>query len=312
MRKNALTVNNGLSLSQAQSISNLCNQRAREIDVILDGINNCSKTVTVNGKDLNIMIGKKIPENTLELLLEKSELHACQAFLMENIKAKDTMIKEMQKAKADLSSIVIPEKPAVANAAPLLLREVTEEWGWEQLTASELAKYYEVEAFASHIGQFIHNGSTLDTLRKELPKIAPVEWMTIEDGKKTPVTVTTHHTSTQLLDLHEKLATEHRKYEQDVNYIKAKVKNLVTEENARIAKINAETQISIQKQNNDNQLAYDTQMKAANEQLRTIQMSFEKTRQETIKQIATMRISVDSRFQKVIDIFLGKLNPEKV
>jgi hypothetical protein len=311
MRKNALTVNDGLSLSQAQSISNLCNQRAREIDTTLEGINNCSKSVAVDGNSLNIMVGKKIPSNVLELLLEKSELHGCQAFLMENIKAKDLMIKEMQKSKADISSVEIPEKPVVLNAAPVLLREVSEEWGWEQLTSADLAKYYEAEAYAAHIGQFIHAGSTLDNLRKELPRIVPVEWMTIVEGKKSPVKVTVHHTSAELLEIHEKLAAEHRKYEQVVNYYKAKVKNLVTEENARIAKLNADVQHNIQKQNNDNQLVYETGVKAANEKIRTIQLDYEKLRQDEIKKIASMRISVDARFQKVVDIFLEKLEPEK-
>lgn len=311
MRKNALTVNNGLSLSQAQSISNLCNQRAREIDTILEGVNNCSKEIEVGGKTLQIMVGKALPSNVLELLVEKSELHACQAFLMENIKAKDLMIKDMVKAKADISSVEIPEKPAIINPAPFLLREVTEEWGWEQLTANELAEYYEAEAFAAHIGQFIHADSTLDRLRKELPRIAPVEWMTIEEGKKSPVTVKTHHSSSYLLEVHETLATEHRKYEQIVNYFKAKVKNLVTEENARIAKLNAEVQHNTQKKNSDNQLEYETLQKAANEQIRTIQMDFEKTRQEEIKRIASMRILVNKRFQKVIDMFINKLKTEE-
>lgn len=311
MRKNALTVNNGLSLSQAQSISNLCNQRAREIDTVLDGVNNYSKSVVVNDKTLTILVGKPIPTNVLELLVEKAELHACQAFLMENIKAKDLMLKDMQKAKADVSVVEIPERPQILNASVFLLREVTEEWGWEQLTSAELARYYEAEAFAAHIGQFIHNGSVLDNLRRELPRVAPIEWMTIEDGKKTPVTVEVHHSSSQLLEIHESLAAEHRKYEQDVNYFKAKVKNLVTEENARIAKLNADVQHDIQKKNADTQLEYETKLKAANEKIKVIQMDFEKTRQDEIKKIASMRIAVDARFQKVVDIFLNKLAPEQ-
>ena len=46
-KKNSLTSNKGLSLSQAQSISNLCNQRAREIESKLNGVNNYSKSVAV-------------------------------------------------------------------------------------------------------------------------------------------------------------------------------------------------------------------------------------------------------------------------
>lgn len=45
MKKHSLKVNNGLSISQAQSISNLCNQRAEEINQEISSINNFSKSV---------------------------------------------------------------------------------------------------------------------------------------------------------------------------------------------------------------------------------------------------------------------------
>ena len=92
MKKNSLTPNKGLSLSQAQSISNLCNQRAREITANLAGINNFSKIVDTGKKKLTIVNGKPLPENIIALLTEKAELHACQAFLMENIKLKEFLL----------------------------------------------------------------------------------------------------------------------------------------------------------------------------------------------------------------------------
>ena len=39
---------NGLSMSQAQSISNLCNQRAVEIDNTVDNFNVIAKTLTID------------------------------------------------------------------------------------------------------------------------------------------------------------------------------------------------------------------------------------------------------------------------
>ena len=48
-------------MSQAQSISNLCNQRALEIQRELDSYNVCSKSIRVNGEDysLEIDMGKE-------------------------------------------------------------------------------------------------------------------------------------------------------------------------------------------------------------------------------------------------------------
>ena len=313
MKKNSLTANKGLSLSQAQSISNLCNQRASEISAVLNGINNYEKTVDVDTKKdtktHTLIVGKPIPENVVDLITEKSELHACQAFLMENIKAKDNMLKEAKSATVDISEIEVPEKPKFISPLVKMSSEVKEEWGWEQLNVSEINEYVEAEAFAAHIGQFIHEGKPLDVLRKELGKgINPVEWMTIVDGVKSPVLVKTHHTTEQLLGIHENLAKIHREKEQRVNYFKAKVKNLVTIKNAEIAKNNADAQNEAEKINNDAQVTFDTAMKAVSEKIMSIQYEFEKIRQENIKNIAAMRIEIDGRFQKTIDLFLSKLS----
>lgn len=309
MRKNSLATS-GLSLSQAQSISNLCNQRAREIETKLTNVNNYSKKVDTGNKELTTVVAKPLPSNgaVVKLLIEKASLHATQAFLMENIKAKDLMLNEAKQAKADISEVKMPEKANVIR--PIALPEVKEDWGWEQLTVSEICSYQEAEAFASHIGQFIHKDSTLDQLRKELPSIAPIEWMSIKDGERTPVIVTVHHTSVELLKLHEELALLHRGYEQQVNYFKAKVKNLVTIENARIAKLNADAQTEAQKTYNANQMVYQTAYNVANEEIRTICANFEKSRQETIKGIASLRINVDQRFQPTVDLFLKTLPTE--
>jgi hypothetical protein len=312
MRKNSLA-KTGLSLSQAQSISNLCNQRALEITAKLSGVNNYSKTVDVNNgigtiKTHIIVVGKELPKDVVDLLKEKASLHACQAFLVENIKAKDNALKLAKSEVADLGDLEAPERPKVYNPAINQLPNVDEEFGWSQLTASELNEFLEAEAFAAHIGQFIHEGSPLDKLRKELGKgISPIDWMTIQDGIKTPVEVTTHHTSEQLLVVHEELAKLHREKEARCNYFKAKVKNLTTAENARIANVNADAQADAENKNNIEQSTYDTAFKAYSEKVKTIRAEFEKNRQANIKEIAAMRIEVDKRFQPVVDIFLKQL-----
>ena len=68
MKKNSLTPNKGLSLSQAQSISNLCNQSAIEIAAQLTVVNNFSKTVKVEGEDKTLVEGHKLPTNIFTLV----------------------------------------------------------------------------------------------------------------------------------------------------------------------------------------------------------------------------------------------------
>ena len=312
MKNNNLVSNSGLSLSQAQSISNLCNQRATEIGNKLKNVNNVSKTVKVNGEVFTTVQAKKLPENVIDLLKEKANLHACQAYLMENLMAKETMLKEAKNAKYVLDNGLkgaTPEKPVFIR--PTIISEVEEEYGWEQLTAKELAEFFEVEAYAAHIGQYIHGPkSVLGGLREELPSLSTLEWMSVKDGEKTPVTVTIHHNSDDLLKIHEELAALHRTYEQRTNYFKSKVKNLTTERNAEIAKLNADEQNKAEKVNNDLQMTFDTEMKKAYESINSAKAEFERTRQAQIKEIAAMRIEIDPRYQKTIDIFLPKTEPK--
>ena len=304
MKKNSLQAK-GLSLSQAQSISNLCHQRATEIGHKLTNVNNYKKKVTVGKKTHEIVAGKPLPKNVVGLLKEKAELHACQAFLMENTKAKASMLSRLKDGRADVSVVKVPLAPLYVKAK--VLDEVEDAFGWSQLSVSENSEYLEAEAYASHIGQFIHKGKTLDVLRTELPGLPAIEWMVIKDGQKSPVEIEKHHTSEELLKLHEDLAGIHRSYEQRVNYFKAKVNNLTTAENARIAKVNADAETEAEVTNRNLRNEFELAHKEYVAKVQGIKVEFEKERQSKIQTTAALRIDVDPRFQKVVDIFLKQL-----
>lgn len=309
MKKHNLVENKGLSLSQAQSLSNLCNQRAKEIDFIINNINNYKKVVLVNSKGYDLQKPFELPSNITDLILEKASLHACQAFLMENIKTKDAMLKNAQNDVCDISSLTEPVRPTYERAN--ILDFVVDDWGWEQLTQSEINEYTEVVAFASHIGQFIHKGGVLDKLRNELPTLPAIEWMELETGKKTPVEITVHHKSEDLLKKHEELAVLHRKYEQRVNYYKAKVKNLTTQENARIANVNEVEQNRVNEINQKLAKEYEIKYQEYLANVASMKNKFEKERQDRIKSISSMRIEIDTRYQSIIDKFNDILVEEK-
>jgi hypothetical protein len=301
--KNSLS-SKGLSMSQAQSISNLCNQRAKEISTKLDNINNVSKELTIGTETYTETQGNPIPENVVQLLQAKARLSATQAFLMENIKAKDELINEIkyEQFKYDVEA---PVRPAVISET--LPTEVDEDFGWDTLTAAEYNEYLEAEAYASHIGQFIHKKGTLDRLRAELPTIKTLEFMEIEVGKKTPLKVYIHHTPEQLLAIHEELAALHRGYEQKVNYFKSKVKNTVTATNATVQKARGDIQATVNQANleaaNEYKLAYDKWLADQ----RKAQHEFEEKRQGRIQEAVNLKINVAERFQDVVDEFLSQL-----
>ena len=298
--KNSLSTK-GLSLSQAQSISNLCNQRSIELSNTLSDVNNVEKTLTIGSDTYTETPAKPLPANVAQLIQEKARLAATQAFLMENIKAKDSLIKSIQRENY-YPTVTRPESPEYVEVE--LKELVTEEWAWNELSAAEYNEFLEAEAYAAHIGQFIHKGGTLDRLRTELPKIKTLEFMEIETGKKTPMKVAVHHTSAQLLEIHEELANTHREYEQKVNYFKSKVKNVVTKENARIANENGD---AVAKANEANQILRDEYRKLNEEWsafVRKETQEFEAKRQGRIEAAVALKIDVAPRFQPVVDEFL--------
>jgi hypothetical protein len=296
----------GLSMSQAQTISNLCNQNAQEIQREIDSYNNCSKTITIAGQTYMMQEGIVISEDILDKLRTKGALHATQAFLMEAIKNKESEIGRIRNLRPDTSHLVAPVREYAPDYE--IQYDVEEAWGWAQLSDSEYSEYLQEEALASHLGQFIHKHGKLTQLRKDLVDIPSIEWFEIEEGKKTPVKVTKHHHPSSLMELHEEVAELHRKHEQRVNYYKAKVKNLVSDENARIQKENANKAaefLKLEKELNQN---YQIAMDAYNGEVMRLTMEFNSQRELDIKAAAALRINVDPRFQDVIDLFITPEN----
>lgn len=299
LSKNSLSAS-GLSMTQAQSVSNLCYQYSREIDAELQSINNAEKTVKIDGVTYVETAGKKMPANIKELLLKKAMLHATQAFLMECIKGKALLLEEAENKQFHYDV----DKPAANYIDPKLQSIVSENWGWQQLSRLEYNEYLEMEAYASHIGQFIHKGGKLDALRKELPEAKSLEWMSVEQGKKIPVMVNVHHKMFDLTNIHGELSALHRHYEQRVNYFKAKVKNLVSDENARISKENADEIAKCEAHNTLARAEWNSAMETYTAEKQKAAQEFNAKKELEVKAIANMRIQVDPRFQDTIDIFL--------
>jgi hypothetical protein len=301
--KNSLS-SKGLSMSQAQSISNLCNQRSKDITAQLADINNVEKTLVIGSDTYTETKGNPIPTNVVELLTAKARYSATQAFLMENTKAKEELINTIkyEQFKYDVEAPIRPT--TISETLPL---EVDEDFGWDTLTAAEYNEYLEAEAYASHIGQFIHKRGTLDRLRAELPTIKTLEFMEIEVGKKTPLKVSIHHTPEQLLSIHEELAALHRGYEQKVNYFKSKVKNTVTATNAAVQKSRGDIQARVNQENLEAANAYKLAYEQWTADQRKAQHEFEEKRQGRIQEAVNLKINVAERFQGVVDEFLNQL-----
>ncbi len=301
--KNSLS-KKGLSMSEAASISNICNQKALDIANKLVVVNNYSTTIKIEGTDYTEKEGNGLPTNVVDLILLKAKYHGTQAFLMENIKAKDALLASL-KAESFIYDVPAPEVGRTEQAK--LLPEVGDAWAREQLTLDEVNDYLSNETVAAHVGQFIHNRSILATLRAELPTLKKLEWIEVEQGKKTPVVIKAHHTQEQLSKLHEEFSGLHREAEQKVNFIKAKMKNLVSTENARIAELNAAELTRVSSINADIRDAYTSASKLWREAHKVAEAEFEATRNKKIQEASALKIKTAPQFEATVNEILNLL-----
>ena len=142
---NTLHLNSkGLSLSDAQSISNSCHQASLEIDNELASINNTHKVVTIDGVEHIVQQGVPRPVSVVSLLTKKAAYAATQALLMENMKVKKAWLEQIERSMVQaLPSVKLPEQPKKVMTAkePDEPRLKSEAWAFDQLSPAARAEY---------------------------------------------------------------------------------------------------------------------------------------------------------------------------
>ena len=242
----------GLSMSDAQAISNLCNQRSEAIIRELNKANSCSKYILLNtltggnADDAELVTQESKPLNleiTIEKLKSLGKYAGAQAFLMEHIKLKQELLDENAKASTHTSIEFTKETQALIDEH-FELKEELRSLGYEKpslrgaqvfynttVKPSILLDYLMNEALAAKIGTFIHKGGKLDTLRKETADLKSTEYAKLPDNRTAIVSIYPSHDDTYLEELHEELADIHRNTERKVNGYKALAHNYETEQN---------------------------------------------------------------------------------
>jgi hypothetical protein len=304
MKKSMLSTS-GLSMSQAQSASNIINQLCEEIDRKLNSFNSHSRVVVLNGVEIEELKANPVTISVVSLLKRKGNLRAAQAFLMEAIKTKNELLDEVRRSRFKPEPFDQPE-PNYMEFYPEDL--IDESWGWDQLTYSEYCEYLDVEANAAHIGQFIHNKGVLSKLREDIANLKSLVWIELESGKKTPVKITPSTSSDDLMTIHLALAELHRQYESRVNYYKAKVKNMVSDRNAEISKNNTINENKAYSHNVPLKEAYEALKTEHRNRQNNAMYKFEEEKEMLMKKVASLRIVVNDRFKPVIDEILKSVN----
>lgn len=290
----------GLSMSNAQSISNLCNQLATEIERKIESINNSKKVVKVDDETYVNQESNPMPKDIINLLMKKGSYHALQAYLMEMIKYKDSLLRELEYSDPEIT-IEKPSRPLYEHTPEIVYNKDR----YSFLTPDERVEYLELEAYAAHIGQFIHKNGKLSKLRKELSGIHELEFIHTTTGKEYPVRIIKHHSPEELMEVHENLSRSHRDYEKRLNYLKSKSLTLMNEHNA---KIEAEYAKNLEVVNNINSKLSDEYEKELDNYKNKLSIINSNHREYILKEssrISKLKIVVPTRFKDIVEELMG-------
>lgn len=303
MKNIFLDPKNGLSMSDATSISNMCNQRSREITMELESKNNYSAYFNHNGEKYQETEPKPLVKaDTIELLKTKGRLHSLQAILMESLNAKKVLMENIQREVFEFNE----KSPVMGDLVnPVIIELVDENWAKEQLTQAEMYEYLEQEAMASHIGQFIHKNGKLDKLRDELSTFKPIDFFYIKDDEKCPIKRIKHHTPEELLSIHEELAVLHRESEKRVNFYKAEIKNKVSAENIRINELNSKAITEAEELNSITRNEFSNASKKFMSDRKAAISKFEADRTKRLNEASKLKIVVPKGLQDLVDELIG-------
>ena len=297
----------GLSMTQARSVSNICNQNAEELDNMFETINNFKSSVLIDQMPFEHSTGTPIPDNIVDLVLKKSEYVVVQSYMMEAIKHKEALIASTKNMVDRNMATWSRENPEPRYPEPFLCSRtspVTEAEMWETLSQTEMEEFVSEEAKASTIGKFIHKGSVLDKLRKELPTLKTLSWFEDLKGNSYPMTLNTHHTPEQLFGVYETLAGHHRKHEMRVNYYKAKVKNLTLSTNQEIARKNNLLEEEVRKLQREDMAAYRASITEYSARRDQANEEFAEEALRLQGEYAALRIVVPVSMKKLVDTLL--------
>lgn len=285
-----------LSLTAASTISNLCDQKVKDIESKMS-YNNCSKYLKINDSELLEQEARPInKESFIENVKLICKYRDLQSFLMENIKQKNNLLKEIEQRK-----FVSPVK----EPSPLVLEQfnkipyVAEGWGKTQLSENDYNDWIEANAYASTIGKIIHDKGILDKLRNELNTLTGTE-VVRKGNTEYLMRIEKHHSIEELSDLHEDLAKSHKQYNSRQNYILAKAKKLENDENDRINKLNFEGLNDVNKRNEIAKMEYQKQLSEYHHLVSLEENDFQTKKLKDKEEVANLKIEIPIKFEELV------------
>lgn len=211
-------------------------------------------------------------------------LYAISAYLRTAIKEKDERLNEISQKIVEIRQKAEQKVEEIDFKSLEKLKKVTIDDFLKTLPLEEVVNYKEAEAKAAHIGKFIHN---FDAIREEITKKELISFK--EVGEKVfKIHNTPLYELQELQNLQEDLLAQHRKYESEVNFYKAKFREF--ENKSKIQYEQEFLRLSQQRQEKINQLVVE----------KTSELT------QIKEEIANFRIIIPNRYKTEIEELLKK------
>jgi hypothetical protein len=230
-------------------------------------------------------------DNWAGILVERAKLYGLSAWLMEAVKLKDATFVTKSKEQFDMSTI--PESLQAYPNHPVR-PDVSFAAYFQTLTVKEQAEYLYQESIASHIGKFIHN---FDTIRVKLDTYQPTTFSAISTSETITLTHRELYDKTELLSDVESLQGQHRIAEKAVNFVVAKHKEWVADQDRAY-------QIAMDKYQSE----YSTVSASNNALIQKYRTEFENNKTTELQEIKNLKIVIPTALQATVDLVKGKLD----
>lgn len=289
----------GLSMSDANTVAGKAGDVADSVSRLLNQTGSFVKTTELDGKKVTIVAPKKI-DNLVEVCQKDGQLYGLKAYLMEAIKAKNSItdclktadVKEFAEADEKFNDFDKEEDRYPENEV-LTENNVLQNWSLE-----ERAEYYMLEAQVAHLGKKIHPNGILDRLAQESFEGIRYEREELNSGQggtKTHIAeVVSVYTPQEAQTLFYTLHDLRRDFEKKLNWYKARLQN---ELNARQIEAEKEFQARL-----NDYAELQKKKREADEQLRSILQS---RRLTLVKEAADLKILLPKTLEEVYNFVVN-------
>lgn len=281
-----------LTSTSANYIANMAKEYIQGTEVILNNISFLDVEVALIGTNSSntIQVGMTQEEfDNIPIMLDNvAQAKSLIAWLREAIKAKDTLIRELQATTLDKwckeNDVENPTQPIVPHV-------LTEQEYYASLPIKERNRYYQLETTAAVIGKYIHPDGNLSDAREELKN--KVQHPHKVEGKGRDTLIYTYEPSVSIAIVDSTFYELQKKYR---------------EVQAQLNSMKHDCEVAIEESLNKSNTEYAVALSEYKENLKATMLSFKTWKDKKSQEYSKLKIAIPNSLIGIYNIInsLGK------